>query len=187
MKCYCQPCFIICVCFNSFLHGSYSKWHFVDWSHTAGADSRGGVFDGVERLVSFPHMGGMLHIARGYKTTYLLHLIWTHISFQVLSIKGCVGVFLSCRNSFSVWIVSICLRLILPELTLFCVVLMSGVAAYEFWYAFPCSCSLPASLCQCWASFNEWAPLLLGLGACLQLWMKLSGVFGMAPIFGLSF
>lgn len=63
---------------------------------------------------------------------------------------------------------------------------------FTFLFNFPVFSSflLPfphVSLCRSRVSFNEWTPLLLGLAACLQLWMKLSGVFGMAPVFGLSF
>lgn len=50
------------------------------------------------------------------------------------------------------------------------------------------SYSFPSLLfCGIRVSFNEWTLLLLGPAACLQLWMKLSDVFGMAPAFGLSF
>lgn len=49
------------------------------------------------------------------------------------------------------------------------------------YYVSPFSYSFPAILfCQSRVGFNEWTSLLVG-AACLQLWMKLSGVFGMVP------
>jgi len=46
-----------------------------------------------------------------------------------------------------------------------------------------------ACICLCLrrVCFNEWTLLLLWAAACLQLWTKLSGVFGTAPAFRLSF
>lgn len=38
------------------------------------------------------------------------------------------------------------------------------------------------SLCWHQVSFNKWPPLLVGLAACLQLWLKLFGESGTAPV-----
>lgn len=51
-------------------------------------------------------------------------------------------------------------------------------------FSFSSSLYPPLSLCEGVGgeSFNKRRPLFLGATACLQLWMKLSGVFGPAPV-----
>lgn len=40
----------------------------------------------------------------------------------------------------------------------------------------------PLSLLASSSCFNKWPPLLVGLAACLQLWLKLFGESGTAPV-----
>lgn len=103
----------------------------------------------VEGLFSFPHVGGMLCIARGYKIRYLLHLISARIASWVSSMLGCVtvspstrscsSVFLICQNNISpvqrVFHFSVCFFsfFTLPPASLFVGVglaLMSGLHCY---------------------------------------------------------
>lgn len=44
-----------------------------------------------------------------------------------------------------------------------------------------CLLVLHPSLCWHQVGFNKWPPLLVGLTACLQLWLKLFGESGTVP------
>lgn len=126
--------------------------------------------------IRFPHVGSILCTAWGHKTRYLLHLISATISSWVSFMTDCMLLFTTscfCALSSSLYVPK-------DNQTRF----TFGVMSFIFSIHLPLLSVSPGfSLYMRRVSFNDWTPLLLGLAACLQRWLKLSGLFGMVPIF----